>query len=42
MASLKFTKNNNEEQSNEEGEDQNQLVPDLMSMLADDARMVGL
>lgn len=42
MASSKFTKNNNEEQSNEEGEDQNQLVPDLMSMLADDARMVGL
>jgi ATP-dependent Clp endopeptidase proteolytic subunit ClpP len=41
MANLKFTKNN-EEQSNEEGEDQNPLVPDLMSMLADDARMVGL
>jgi ATP-dependent Clp endopeptidase proteolytic subunit ClpP len=41
MASLKFTKNN-EEQSNEQGEDQNQFVPDLMSMLADDARMVGL
>jgi ATP-dependent Clp endopeptidase proteolytic subunit ClpP len=41
MASLKFTKIN-EEQSNEQGEDQNQFVPDLMSMLADDARMVGL
>ena len=41
MASLKFMKNN-EEQSNEQGEDQNQFVPDLMSMLADDARMVGL
>jgi ATP-dependent Clp endopeptidase proteolytic subunit ClpP len=42
MASLKFTKNNINEQTNEDREEQDQLVPDLMSMLADDARMVGL
>lgn len=42
MASLKFMKNNNEEREEDEGEDQSPSVPDLMSMLADDARMVGL
>ena len=42
MANLKFTKNNNEENPESENEDSNAFVPDLMSMLADDARMVGL
>ena len=42
MANLKFTKNNNEENPGSESDESNNLVPDLMSMLADDARMVGL
>ena len=42
MANLKFTKNKNEENPESESDESNTLVPDLMSMLADDARMVGL
>lgn len=42
MANLKFTRNNISDEPKEDTGEQDQFVPDLMSMLADDARMVGL